>query len=257
MELIEYRDVAIRYGKDDPVLRHVNFSLPRGGITAFIGPNGSGKTTLMSALDRLIEPCEGSILLDGTPVASLSVKEVARQIAFVPQFTAPGFGYSVFDMVLFGRSARVSNVPKEEDYRVTEQVLERFEIAHLRDKSVTEISGGQKQMVLIARAIAQQTPIVLMDEPTTYLDLKNQTRILNVIKDINRQDGVTFLIALHDPNHAMYLADSVVMVRDGAVEHEAVSTAMNTEKMRWLYGVNAEFFDAFGGRFAAIDYRGM
>lgn len=256
MELIEYRNVAIRYGNAPPVVKDVSFSLPAGGITAFLGPNGSGKTTLMSALDRLITPCAGDILLGSRSIRTIPLRELAKQVAFVPQFTPPGFGYSVYDMILCGRAAHIAYLPGPEDRAAVEEVIERFGIERLRDKPVGELSGGEKQMVLIARAIAQKTPVVLMDEPTTYLDIRNQVKILNVIREINRSDGVTFAIALHDPNHALSLADRVVLVSGGSAVLEKTETAMTVENMDRLYGVKTAFTEAFGTRCLNIDFRG-
>lgn len=160
---------------------------------------------------------------------------------FDPQFTPPGFGYSVYDMILCGRAAHIAYLPGPEDRAAVEEVIERFGIEQLRDKPVGELSGDEKQMVLIARAIAQKTPVVLMDEPTPYLDIRNQVKILNVIREINRSDGVTFAIALHDPNHALSLADRVVLVSGGSAVLEETETAMTVENMDRLYSVKTAF----------------
>lgn len=255
MELIEYRDVSIAYEKGHPVVEHVDLTFPRGTITALLGPNGSGKTTLMSVLNRIMSPSEGKVLIEGRDIAGMRQKELARLIASVPQFSSPSFDYTVYNMILWGRAPHISYAPRPEDHAVVEETIRKMEITHLRDKIFSELSGGEKQMVLISRAIAQKCPVILMDEPTTYLDLNNQTRILNTIRDINKRDNATFIITLHEPNHALYLADSIVMVHDKKAEQGPKEEMMTREKMQSLYGVRSEFLKIFDMNFMAVDYR--
>lgn len=255
MELIEYRDVSIEYEKGRPVVSRVNFGLEKGSVTAFLGPNGSGKTTLMSALNRLIPTCAGEIRINGADVRTISLKKLAATVACVPQFSTPSFAYTVYNMILWSRAPYISYIPGSEDYKIVDETVTRFGLERLQNKPFNEISGGEKQMVLIARAIAQKTPIILMDEPTTYLDLSNQIRTLNIVRDINRTDGVTFAITLHDPNHALYLADNVVMVNDGGAVKGRTAEMMNEENIAKLYGVKSSFFKKFGMCCMAIDYR--
>lgn len=255
MELIEYRNVSIRYEKGKPVISNVSFGLEKGSITAFLGPNGSGKTTLMSALNRLVTPFEGEIFVDGISIKDIPLKKLAAKIATVPQFSSPSFGYSVYNMILWGRAPYISYTPKPEDYRIVDETIERLKIERLKDKPFTGISGGEKQLVLIARAMAQKTPIVLMDEPTTYLDIKNQIKILNIVKEINASDGVTFAVTLHDPNHALYIADNVVMVSNGSAVKGKTADMMTEENIRKLYDVKSSFADIGGIRYMAVDYR--
>ncbi|NLW65495.1 MAG: ABC transporter ATP-binding protein [Clostridiales bacterium] len=255
MELIEYRNVCLQYEKGRPVINNVSFALEEGSITAFLGPNGSGKTTLMSALNRLITPFEGDVFIDGKNVKSIPLKKLATMIACVPQFSSPSFAYSVYNMILWGRAPYISYMPKPRDYQIVDETIERFQIAHLKDKPFSSISGGEKQMVLIARAIAQKTPIVLMDEPTTYLDIKNQIKILNVIRDINKSDGATFAITLHDPNHALYLADNIVMVNGGGAVKGKTDELMTENNIEKLYNVKSSFMPLYDMRYMTVDYR--
>ena len=255
MELIEYKNVSIKYEKGRPVINDVSFALEKGSITAFLGPNGSGKTTLMSTLNRLIKPYEGDIFVEEKSIESIPLKKLATMIASVPQFSSPSFSYTVYNMILWGRAPYISYTPKAADYQIVDDTIDRFEITHLKNKPFTSISGGEKQLVLIARAIAQKTPIVLMDEPTTYLDIKNQIKILNVIKNINETDGVTFAITLHEPNHALYLADNVVMVSKGNAVKGKTSDLMTAENIEKLYNVKSSFMNLYDMRYMTVDYR--
>ena len=255
MELIRMEDVAVQYVKQKPVVEHVNLSFEKGSITAFLGPNGSGKTTLMSTLNQLIRPCSGKILIDGQDIGSLSHKQLARQIATVPQANTPGFSYSVYDMIMLGRAPYISYLPREEDKAVVEKVIDRFGIRFLRDKAFDRLSGGERQMVMIARSIAQSTPIVLMDEPATYLDLRNQARILTCVREINEQDGVTFIITLHDPNHALFLADEVVLVQNGGAVKGPTGELLTEETVRSLYHVDSAMVPKFGKRCMLVNYQ--
>lgn len=255
MELIEYHDVGIRYKMESPVVEHLNLKFKSGTVTALLGPNGSGKTTLLSALNRLLKPYCGSVFIEGENIDNISQKALAKKIATVPQFSSPNFSFTVYNMILWGRAPHISYTPKAEDYAIVAETIERLKINHLRDKVFTELSGGEKQMALVARAIAQKSSVILMDEPTTYLDINNQIRILNLVKEINTNDGVTFIITFHEPNHALYLADQVVMVNNGTARQGSVSEMMTKENIQSLYGVNSAFLNLFDMSYLAIDYR--
>lgn len=255
MELIQYKHVSIQYEPGKPVVRDVDIGMERGTITAFLGPNGSGKTTMMSALNCLIRPCEGEICVDGENVLHMKRRELGRIIACVPQFSSPSFNYTVADMVLWGRAPYISYKPREEDLRIVRQTLEQFGIGHLSEKSFNSISGGEKQMALIARAIVQQTPIVLMDEPTTYLDLYNQIRILNLVRKIRDERGTTFVITFHEPNHALYLADNIVMVRDHAARIGKKEDIMTRDNIQKLYHIDVSLVDEHDMTYLLPDFR--
>ena len=255
MELIEYHDVTIAYDPKRPVISHAELRIPQGGITALLGPNGSGKTTLLSVLNRLLRPVSGEVFVGGRALSAISHRELARTIATVPQFSAPSFDYTVEHMILWGRAPHVAYLPRKADLAVVDQTIERMGLERLRRRPFSALSGGEKQLVLIARALAQTCPVILMDEPTTYLDIGNQVRILNTIREINAQSGTTFLVTLHEPNHALYLADEIVLVHHGAIEQGAPDAMLTPENIQTLYGARAAFLDLFDMRYMAIDSR--
>ncbi len=246
MELIRFCDVTLGY--EQMVLQHVDFGMQRGRITVFLGPNGVGKSTLFAAACGLLKPMQGSIEIDGDP----RPKQLARTIAMVPQSAQVSFAYRVFDMVLWGRAPYISYLPGKEDEAIATRMMQRLGITHLADKVFNHLSGGERQMVMIARALAQQTPVILMDEPATFLDLANQTKILRLVRQLNREDGITFGITVHDPNHALYLADDVALVQNHTVRYGAARELLTEHTIERLFGVPVRMGEEDGERFLRV-----
>lgn len=253
MGIISYRNVFIEHVKDAPIIEDASFEIEKGSITALLGPNGSGKSTLMSTMNRLKSARSGKILIEGHEIDSMRPKELAKKVAFVSQFSENTFNYSVEDAILWGRAPYISYLPRSRDHEIVEETMNRLEISHLRKKTFNAISGGERQMVLVARAIAQRSPVILMDEPTTYLDVRNQARILNIIKELNKNEKVTFIVTLHDPNHAMFIADNVAMIKDGRIEMDKAEQMLTEEKLEGLYGVKCGIKQGIS-KFIEIDY---
>lgn len=227
--MLELCDVGFRYPGSDWVFRHVSLEVRSGSITAVLGPNGRGKTTLVRCAAGLAVPQEGSIRHDAT-------------IGFVPQARGGAFAYRVVDMVLMGRVRQVGlfGTPSRADRVAALDALERIEIGHLADRQFPTLSGGEQQLVLIARALASESPVLVLDEPTTGLDLHNQAQILSLLRKLVA-DGMSVLLTTHHPDHALYLADSVVLmggpdeVRCGL----AADLLTDTELSR-LYGIDVQ-----------------
>lgn len=217
MYLIAVDDVTYSYFHE-PVLRNVTFSIASGEIVSLLGPNGSGKTTLLKLLLGLYQPQSGQVLLDGRPVSAIAPRQLARWIAYVPQVHRLSFGYRVLDVVLMGR---LPHKPfffrySRADEQIAIQALKRLSISHLKDRPYTEVSGGERQLILIARALAQGADIFIMDEPVNGLDYGNQIRLLARIADL-ADSGYTFIKTTHFPDHALWIADRVVMLKAGQV----------------------------------------
>ncbi|MFB3925827.1 MAG: ABC transporter ATP-binding protein [Syntrophales bacterium] len=201
------------------ILKGVSFEAPDGQMTTILGPNGSGKTTLFKCISGLWRPRQGKIRFGDRDLAGLSHSERAKLIAVVPQEHDPPFPYTVFDIVLMGRASHIPlfSTPSARDAAATEAALDRIGVAALRGRPYTKISGGERQLVMIARAIAQEAPLLLLDEPTSHLDFRNQILVLEKVRGIVRQRGLTVLMTLHDPNMAMQFSDHVVMIENGSV----------------------------------------
>lgn len=190
--------------------------LAAGDVVALLGPNGGGKTTLLKTLLGLLPPKAGTVLLDGRPLGDWPVRQRARLLAYVPQGHAATFAFTVEEVVTMGRTARTGLFarPSGLDRAVVRDALDHMGVAHLADRPYTMISGGERQLCLIARALAQEPRIVVLDEPTASLDFGNQGRVLREIRRL-AADGLAVLFSTHDPNHALRFADRAVLIRDG------------------------------------------
>lgn len=240
MPLIEARGLRFSYASKQ-VLHDVDFTLHTGDVVSLLGPNGSGKSTLLKVLLGLYR-AEGEVCFMGKPIQQYTRTELARFISYVPQIHHIPFSYTVFDVVLMGRlafSGMLSNYTKADRYQAR-LALEQVGIVELAEESFSHLSGGQQQLVLIARALAQQARILFMDEPVNGLDYGNQIRLLRLIKEFSRQ-GYTFLKTTHYPDHAMYCSNRVALLKQGRmIACGMVEKVLTVEKIARLYGVEVE-----------------
>ncbi|KMY65878.1 ABC transporter [Desulfocarbo indianensis] len=248
MPLLSVDGVGHGYGQA-PVLENVSLAVNRGEIVSLLGPNGSGKTTLLKIMLGLIPPNQGLVRLDGVCVADMAPKRLARRLAYVPQLHRMSFAYRVLDVALMGRLPHKSMFYKyaKSDLRLAEAALEKLGIGHLKDRPYTDISGGERQLTLIARALTQGTDIFVMDEPVNGLDYGNQIRLLAQINDL-AQEGYTFIKTTHFPDHALWLSDRVVMLKQGRViaDHSA-ARAVTDANLYELYGARINVVTMPGG----------
>lgn len=225
--MLELRDVGHQFPETGWVFRHVTLEVPPGSVTVVLGPNGRGKTTLVRCAAGLLKPEEGSVTHDSP-------------IGFVPQARGGAFAYRAVDMVLMGRVRQVSlfGTPSRDDRVAALDAMDRIGVAHLADRQFPTLSGGEQQLVLIARAIASDSPALVLDEPTTGLDLHNQAQILSLLRKLVA-DGLGVLLTTHHPDHALYLADSVVLMGGaGAVTHGPAADLLTEESLSRLYAVD-------------------
>ncbi len=208
-------NLSFSYGKR-PVLRQLSFTAQAGELLAILGPNGVGKTTLFKCVMGQERRYGGRILADGADLSALSPRDRAHRVAAIPQAHPLSFQYSAFDMVLMGTSHSLSPfaVPGERERGLARDAMERVNIAHLADRPFDHLSGGEQQLVFIARALAQQARILLMDEPTASLDYGNRLLVLQVARDLARE-GYTVLLSTHDPQHALWFADRALALKEG------------------------------------------
>lgn len=213
--IVAARDLAVGY-PGRVVGEGFAVDIAAGDVVALLGPNGGGKTTLLKTLLGLLPPKAGTVLLDGRPLGDWPVRQRARLLAYVPQGHAATFAFTVEEVVTMGRTARTGLFarPSKHDRAVVRDALDHMGVAHLADRPYTMISGGERQLCLIARALAQEPRIVVLDEPTASLDFGNQGRVLREIRRL-AADGLAVLFSTHDPNHALRFADHAVLIRDG------------------------------------------
>lgn len=233
----------VRAGAGAFELRDVSMAVPRGSLTALLGPNGGGKTTLVSLLAGLLQPSRGRVLLDGADVRGLGKRQLARRVALVPQETHPAFEYTVMEMVLMGRHPHLGTLALEgpADIAIAREALSATGTAALAERSYLTLSGGEKQRVVIASALAQAPDLLLLDEPTASLDLGYQLDIARLLGGLNRRRRVTMVLATHDLNLAAAICTRVVMIRGGSVLAEGpTAEVLTADGVRALYGVEAD-----------------
>jgi len=201
------------------VLDEVSFEAEKGTFMGLIGPNGSGKTTLMRIIDGLLKPRGGAVYLDFRKIAEMDLVEIAREIAVVPQNATPDFDFTVFDVVMMGRHPHLGkfSIEKESDEEKVKLWMKLTNTLHLADKSVREISGGERQRVLIARALAQEPKILLLDEPTANLDICYQLEIMNLLRELVNKLKLTIICAIHDLNLAARYCDKIILLDRGRI----------------------------------------
>lgn len=240
MSLLEARDLIIGYGRT-AIASGINLALEPGTVTCLLGPNGIGKTTLFKTLMGLIPQLAGTVRLDSAELEQLSRQSIARHIAYVPQAHPTEFTYTVLDLVVMGRTAYLGTfgAPKEADYDAATAALDRLGIGALAERDSTRISGGQRQLALIARALAQQSRIVVMDEPTASLDLANRILVLDTVRSL-AESGLAVVLSTHEPEHAFLVADQVAILGRDRFVTGPVADVLTPTQLSSLYGLALE-----------------
>jgi len=232
------KNLTVSYGKRR-ILSDVSFHANPGELLTVIGQNGAGKSTLFYCLLGIKRPDSGNIIVSDKSIHTYGAADLAKEIAYVPQSHAPTFNYSVFDMVLMGTTSQVSgfSAPGEKQAETVQSSLERVGIADLSHRGYLRISGGERQLVLIARALAQNARTLIMDEPTANLDYGNQLRVLSCVKSLAKS-GYTVILSSHNPEHAFMFADRVLALKDGIVcAIGTPASVLSAELLHSLYGV--------------------
>jgi iron complex transport system ATP-binding protein len=230
--ILQVQDVGIRYSAQW-VLKDISFDVGKGEIIGIIGPNGSGKTTLLKLLDGILFPQEGDVRIQGTSIRRIKRQVLARLVAVVPQETYMIFPFRVAEVVLMGRSPHLGRLVFEgkRDYQIAINAMEKTDIISFADRKVHQLSGGERQRVWIARALAQEPQIILLDESTAFLDIRHQVGFFELIKSINKQEGLTVIVVTHDINLAAQYVDRIILLREGKIyemgEPEKVITESN------------------------------
>ena len=244
---IEVTDLSFAYGSHI-VLNKVSFSVHKGRFTALLGANGAGKSTLFRCILGFLPHYQGCITLCGQDIRTLDHRQQARLAAYIPQISAPVFNYTVLETVLMGASGSISPLrrPDRKQRERALEMLERLGVGHLARCGVNEISGGERQMALIARAMLQQAQILIMDEPTANLDYGNQYRVLETVRGLT-ENGYTVLMSTHNPEHARRFATDVLALKDGAVYADGPSeTTITPTLIEALYQIPAAVWENNG-----------
>ncbi|WP_434282268.1 ABC transporter ATP-binding protein [Clostridium botulinum] len=257
MNSITTTNLAIAY-EDKLIVNGLNMNIPKGKITTIIGPNGCGKSTVLKTVGRILKPKEGLVYLNGDDIRNLSTKEVAQKMAILPQSPQAQGGLTVGELVSYGRFPHKKGFGKlsPEDKKVIEWALDITKLTELEVTMVDNLSGGQRQRVWIAMALAQQTDLILLDEPTTYLDMAYQLEVLELLYNLNRKQSCTIVMVLHDLNLAARFADYMIAIRDGSIiKCGTPKEIMTKEVLKDTFNIDAEIvWGSKTGRPTCISY---
>jgi len=236
---LKVKDVEFSYASVH-VLKDVSIELAESEMLGVVGPNGAGKSTLIRCIDRILKPQRGDILLDGRDTKEMHLMELAQKMGYIPQTASQVFPATVFDTVLMGRRPHLGWRSSEKDTEMVLEMLQMLNIEEFAMRDINELSGGQQQKVFIARALTQEPDVLLLDEPTSNLDIRHQLEVMNIIKNIVRDKGISAIMAIHDLNLASRYADRIVMMNSGNIFAAGDPVSVLTpDNIKWVYGVEA------------------
>lgn len=236
---LEIENAAFSYNGTKFIFENINFAVEASQVFCLLGPNGTGKSTLLQCLNGMLPLDKGIVRLDNQDLRSWKRHEIAQRIAYVPQSHVPTFPFSVIQIVLMGRTPHLGflSAPRSKDYKIAEQALDQLGILSLRDVCYTEISGGERQLVLLAAALAQEASLLILDEPTSHLDFGNQIRLLRIIEQLSSQ-GKAIIMCTHFPDHALLTADTVAIMKKGTITKLGIPHDVITEQAIYdTYGI--------------------
>lgn len=240
--MIALSDIHFSYGKYD-VLKGISLGAKNGEIVGILGPNGAGKSTLINIMAGILKARTGRVYLDGRPIGDLPRRAVARRIALVPQTTSVPFSFSALEVVLMGRTPHISMLGFESarDIAIAQNAMAETDCLAFADRNINALSGGERQRVFLARALAQEPRLLLLDEPTTFLDIGHQAELLRLLKKQNRERGTAIIAAMHDLNLAGAFCDRIILIRAGAVCADGIPPKVITEgNIAKVFGATAK-----------------
>ena len=238
---LDIRNLSFGYKGSRMILKDISTSVCSGNVLGVLGPNGTGKTTFIKCINRILEPSTGEILLGGVNIRNMKHRDIARKIAYVPQYGYSFFPINVIDTVMLGRAPYAVQHYTEEDEKVVFRILQQMQLEKFAFRNIMAMSGGERQRVLIARALAQDPKVIILDEPTSSLDPYNQLFILQTIQALAKNDNLIVVVIIHDLNLAAMYCDRLLMLKDGYVFAQGTpSEVLTSENIRGMYGVNTE-----------------
>ena len=250
--MIEVNNLSYHYHGGKDVLKDVSFTLEQGQFLAILGNNGVGKSTLLKCLNKILRADSGQVLLDGENILQMSNHQVSRRMAFMAQ-TVPNTQMTVHDVVMLGRRPYMKFGFTEKDHQIVHSAMDRLNLDPLRGRFLNQLSGGERQKVMLARALAQQPKLLLLDEPTSSLDIHNQYQVLQITRDLCREQNLTAMIVIHDLNLALRFCDRFLLLREGEVYRYGGAEIFDADALRDVYGVTGSIVDVQGHRLVLID----
>ena len=250
--MLNVENLSFHYRNGPEILRQVSFSLEDGQFLAILGNNGAGKSTMLKCFNQILRVEGGHVWMDGEDLLTMTHREVAQRVAFVSQ-NIPSTQMTVHDVVMLGRRPYMRWGFTEEDHRIVHEAMDRLHLSDMRGRFLNELSGGECQKVMLARALAQQPKVLLLDEPTSSLDIQNQYQVLDIVRDICRTSTITAVMVIHDLNLALRFCDRFLLLKDGQVYRSGDSSILDRQALREVYGVNAHVATVEGKSIVLVD----
>ncbi len=243
-KLFEVKNISFDYDGEE-IFSNISFSIEKGDVLCILGPNGTGKTTLIKCLNGLHEINSGEILINGQNIKKLSFKQISKHIGYIPQSHVPSFPFKVFDVVLMGRSPylNLTDSPKKEDIEIAEDALKTLGIEYLKDKEYTNLSGGERQLVFLARVLCQKPDMLILDEPTSHLDFGNQIKLLEIIDNLSKT-GLSIIMSSHFPDHAFLSSTKVAIMKDKKfIDFGTPDDVVTEDNLRKAYSIDVKLME--------------
>lgn len=240
--MMQIKNIHYHYRGSPEVLTDISFNTQPGQFLAILGNNGVGKSTLLKCFNHILKPDSGEVLLDGEDLLCMSAREVAKRVAFVSQ-NVPSTQMTVHDIVMLGRRPYMKWGFTEEDHAIVHDAMDRLGLDTMRGRFLNQISGGEMQKVMLARALAQQPKVLLLDEPTSALDVQNQYGVLKLVRDICHKDNIVAIVVIHDLNLALRFCDQFLLMKGGQVYRHGDRSVLDSEALKEIYGVDAKIVE--------------
>lgn len=257
-KIIEVKDISFSYdNRNKNVFENISFSIKQGDVLCILGPNGTGKTTLLKCLNGLQEINNGEILLNGKNLNSLSFSEISKLVGYIPQGHISTFPFSVIDVVLMGRSPYINLIdsPTENDFKIAEKSLKNLGILHMKDRAYTNLSGGEKQLVFLARVLAQEPGLLILDEPTSHLDFGNQIRLLEIIENLSKK-GLTIIMSSHFPDHSFLGSNKVAIMKNkNFIALGNPCSVITKDNLKKAYDIDIELIEVSNKRKVCVPFK--
>ena len=250
--MMQIQNLSFHYKGGPEILKEVSFTMEPGKFLAILGNNGVGKSTLLKCFNHILKPDSGKVILDGENLLAKSTREVAKRVAFVSQ-SIPSTQMTVHDVVMLGRRPYMKWGFNEEDHQIVHDAMHRLDVEDMRGRFLNQLSGGEKQKVMLARALAQQPKVLLLDEPTSSLDIQNQYQVLKMVQDICHKDNVIAAVVIHDLNLALRFCDSFLLMKDGQVYRYGDRSILDSTTLKEVYGVDAKVVEVEGRHMVLVE----
>lgn len=250
--MLTVEHLSFQYRSNTATLKDISFSIPAGHCVALLGNNGAGKSTLLKCLNHILRPDTGTVMLDEKNLLRMNHRETAQHIAFVAQ-SVPGIQMTVHDTIMLGRKPYMKFSFSEKDYRLVQDIMVQFHLTKMSDRLVSQLSGGEQQKIMLARALVQEPQILLLDEPTSNLDLQNQYQVLQIVQNTCRTSGITAVVILHDLNLALRFCDYFLILKNGELIRSGDSSILNRDILEEVYHIHADITEINGRKIVLVD----